>query len=73
MLHRDPKKRPTLVEMKRDPFFAEIEWDKLERKEIEPPSILCKDNYKNEEEDQEEGKQSSPSKSDKRKKDDLVR
>lgn len=34
-----------MVEVKRDPFFAEIEWDKLERKEIEPPFVLSKDTY----------------------------
>lgn len=28
------------MEIKRDPFFADIDWDKLERKELDPPQIL---------------------------------
>jgi hypothetical protein len=45
-----------LVEIKRDPFFADIDWDKLSKKEIEPPSVLSKDNYKSDENGDEEEK-----------------
>jgi hypothetical protein len=27
----------------KDPFFAEIDWLALERKELVPPTILCKE------------------------------
>ena len=40
MLSRDPKKRPTLPELMKDPFFSDIDWDKLANKEIEPPQVL---------------------------------
>ena len=43
LLHKDPKKRPRLVQLKTDPFFEEIDWDALERKELAPPQILCKE------------------------------
>ena len=37
ILNKDPKKRPSLKDLKKDPFFAEIDWNKLEKKEILPP------------------------------------
>jgi len=40
MLSKDPKKRPTLEQLMKDPFFAEIDWDALEAKLIDPPSML---------------------------------
>ena len=40
MLHRNPNKRPTLESIVHDPFFAEINWKKLEKMQVEPPSIL---------------------------------
>ena len=40
MLHRNPLKRPRLDQVQNDPFFADINWQKLERMQIEPPSIL---------------------------------
>ena len=40
MLHRNPNKRPTLESIVNDPFFAGINWKKLEKMQIEPPSVL---------------------------------
>lgn len=40
MLNKDPKKRPTLEQLMKDPFFDEIDWELLENKLIDPPSIL---------------------------------
>lgn len=34
ILNKDPKKRPSLIDIKKDPFFAEIDWNKLEKKEL---------------------------------------
>lgn len=42
LLHRDPRKRPTLSQLKKDPFFAEINWPQLERRECSPPALLLK-------------------------------
>lgn len=28
--------------MKKDPFFSDIDWTKLEKKELEPPQVLKK-------------------------------
>jgi hypothetical protein len=39
-LHKDPKKRPSLEQIKKDPFFSEIDWAKLARREVMPPSTL---------------------------------
>jgi hypothetical protein len=44
-LHKDPKKRPTLNDLRKEPFFAEIDWSKLERKELYPPTVLSKDDF----------------------------
>jgi len=35
----------------KDPFFAEIDWDKLERKEQDPPQILKKEDSEGDESD----------------------
>lgn len=41
MLVKDPKKRLGAAidfeEVKKHPWFSDIDWDKLSRKEIEPP------------------------------------
>ena len=42
ILTKDPKKRPTLDQLMSDPFFAEIDWEALEKKKLQPPSILNK-------------------------------
>lgn len=43
LLHKEPKKRPTLIDLKRDAFFTgDIDWIKLEKKEIKPPQVLAK-------------------------------
>lgn len=40
MLHRDPKKRPTIAQVKRDAFFAGINWEHLGQKRYRPPIKL---------------------------------
>lgn len=40
MLHRNPNKRPTLESIVHDPFFSRINWKKLDKMQVEPPSIL---------------------------------
>ena len=42
MLHRNPAKRPRFDQLMKDPFFADINWSKLERKQLTPPTILRK-------------------------------
>ena len=42
VLEKDPEKRPSTTEIKEDPFFALIDWGKLERKEMSIPVILRK-------------------------------
>ena len=42
MLNRNPSKRPRLNQLMKDPFFADIDWDKLEARELSPPTILCR-------------------------------
>ena len=37
LLHVKTEKRPSVEEVKRDPFFSGIDWDKLLAKEYEPP------------------------------------
>ena len=34
MLHKDPKKRPTLEQLMTDPFFDDIDWELLEKKKL---------------------------------------
>lgn len=43
LLNKDPKKRPRLDQLMKDPFFEGIDWEALERKELQPPTILSKD------------------------------
>ena len=40
MLNKNPSKRPTLDQMMHDKFFADINWKKLEKMQIDPPSTL---------------------------------
>ena len=47
VLNKDPIKRPSLAEIKKDPFFNEIDWVKLYLKELKPPIILEKKDDKN--------------------------
>eukprot|EP00347_Sterkiella_histriomuscorum_P006016 403354389 len=42
ILNKEPKKRPSFQDIRKDPFFADVDWAKLEKKEIEPPQILKK-------------------------------
>lgn len=37
LLNRDPNQRFGTEQVKNHPFFAKIDWEKLERKEITPP------------------------------------
>ena len=43
LLNKDPKKRPSMANLMKDAFFADIDWDKLGRKEIAPPTLLFKE------------------------------
>lgn len=47
MLHKDPKKRPTLEQLMADPFFDEIDWKQLEERKLEPPLVLRKEGKAN--------------------------
>ena len=42
MLHKDSSKRPTIEQLKMDPFFAGINWDLLGQKRYRPPMKLDK-------------------------------
>ena len=42
MLHKEPKKRPTIEQVKQDPFFAGINWTLLGQKRYRPPTKLDK-------------------------------
>ena len=42
MLNKDPKKRPSMDQLKKDPFFEGIDWSKLEQKKYKPPTKLGK-------------------------------
>ena len=58
MLNRNPVQRITINEMKRHPFFAKIDWNKLARREVPPPIVLSMDDSEEAEdhEDDEESK-----------------
>lgn len=43
MLNRNSKQRITIPEMKKHPFFANINWAKLAAKEVPPPVVLSMD------------------------------
>ena len=47
MLNRNPSKRPKLDQLMKEPFFKDIDWKKLEKKELTPPMILKKGNFEN--------------------------
>jgi len=40
LLSKNPDERVTKDEMKRDPWFADIDWKKLERRQITPPMVM---------------------------------
>ena len=40
ILHRNPNKRPSLDQLMKEPFFGDIDWAKLEKRQIEPPTVL---------------------------------
>jgi len=42
MLHKNPNKRPRLDQIMKEPFFADIDWAKLEKRQVEPPAVLRK-------------------------------
>mmetsp|Transcript_30292 Transcript_30292/g.46305 ORF Transcript_30292/g.46305 Transcript_30292/m.46305 type:complete len:145 (-) Transcript_30292:26-460(-) len=42
ILNKDPKKRPSIDQLISDPFFEEIDWDLLLKKELSPPTVLCR-------------------------------
>lgn len=50
MLHKDPKKRPTIEQVKQDGFFAGINWSLLGQKRYRPPVKLNKIASKDEKE-----------------------
>jgi len=37
MLERNPDKRITIPELKKETFFADIDWEKIRRREVKPP------------------------------------
>ena len=39
LLNRDPKKRPSLTEVKSHSFFAGLNWEDLEKKQVKPPKL----------------------------------
>ena len=39
VLNKEPSKRPTIRQMKSHAFFKKINWEKLERMEVEPPVL----------------------------------
>jgi hypothetical protein len=48
MLHKNPKQRITISEMKKHPFFAAIDWNKMMKREIQPPIMLALDDSEDE-------------------------
>ena len=40
LMHKDPKKRPTYQQLKVEPFFNGINWEKLSTKSQAPPTVL---------------------------------
>mmetsp|Transcript_3679 Transcript_3679/g.5534 ORF Transcript_3679/g.5534 Transcript_3679/m.5534 type:complete len:170 (+) Transcript_3679:2460-2969(+) len=53
MLHKNPSKRPTLDQIMEEPFFADINWKKLEKMQVEPPAVL-RQNFRAQHEEHEE-------------------
>lgn len=54
MLERDPQKRITLPELKKELFFKEIDWELIEKKEVEPPIDATDFVHESEEKDENE-------------------
>jgi serum/glucocorticoid-regulated kinase 2 len=50
MLHKNPARRITISQIKKHPFFKEIDWQKLIARQLKPPLHLSMDNYTNESE-----------------------
>ena len=44
MLQKDPKNRPTITQLMSDPFFSDIDWNALEKKQLDPPQVLIREN-----------------------------
>jgi len=44
LLVKDPEKRISLANLKKEPFFAETDWDRLLQKADPPPVLLLKIN-----------------------------
>ena len=44
MLDKDPKKRITIKDIKKHPFFKEIDWNLLSQRKINPPVKLSLSN-----------------------------
>lgn len=42
LLNKDPQKRPTMEQLKKDPYFEGIDWEKLGKKKYKPPTKLGK-------------------------------
>ena len=42
LLNKDPTKRPTMNQLKKDPYFEGIDWEKLAAKKYKPPMKLGK-------------------------------
>jgi hypothetical protein len=42
VLHKDPKKRPNMEQLKLDPFFESIDWAALSLKKVIPPKVFNK-------------------------------
>lgn len=40
LMHKDPKKRPTFHQLKAEPFFKNINWTLLAKKQVNPPTVL---------------------------------
>ena len=47
LLNKDPSKRPTMAQLKKDPYFEGIDWDKLAHKKYRPPVKLGKPDKSN--------------------------
>lgn len=54
LLHRDPKMRPGIKskdEIKNDPFFKDLDWKKLAKRQLPPPIKLAMGNDSDNEEE----------------------
>ncbi len=43
-----------MQQLKKDPFFAEIQWERLAKRDLQPPAILSKADLKKEEVDEKQ-------------------